>query len=732
MILGAICVTVLLCCGAFAQELKTPEGVPVKIEADSLSYDNERDVYSAEGNVVITYGDGVLTAASVEYDRKNNLATAQGGAHLKMAEDSLQGDKIVVNVEDKTGVAYNSKVFYARNHFYIKGDRIEKTGENTYVIEKPVATTCDGDNPDWQVMGSNMKVTIEGYGVVTHARLLTGGVPVLYTPIIAFPAKTKRQTGFLLPYLAYSKDKDGVDIEVPFFWAINPQLDATLYSRYIEKRGYKQGAEFRYFLGSQSFGTFYGDFMEDNKHITETGDAGLPRDWQEMHRRWSYSINTETKFDSQFYVRTDLQHVSDAWYFRDFSAHNYYLTHFAASDEDPFRRVSFQGSESLRFLESSARLFKGWNNYNVIARVSSVDDFAQTNNDRTLQKYPEMILTGIRQPIFSTPVYFSFAGAYDYFYRREGSRGHYVDVAPTLSWPVNLSRFAILTPQITVRETYWSRDDEDSTADNRSGERTFYNAGFTLGSRFSRVFDTGFSGWDKVRHEVRPEILYSYSPSVRQDNLPDYLPGIGTFLEPFAPLAAAGANVCPEQNAAAWSLTQTLTARLKDKASASNYLEFFRLKLFQAYDINEAKKDMAGSAIERRPLSDFGIELDVKPHPYLFFAARNKYSIYNGWKEMNYDLGLSDWRGDKLTIGYRYTLDSVEEINAEIKAVITSRLSGRLAVRLDQFNDRKVENAIGFLYTEQCWSVGVDYVKTHDDERFMLKIGLTGLTMFGI
>ena len=49
--LGAISVTVLLCSGAVAQEFKTPEGVPVKIEADSLSYDNERDVYFAEGNV---------------------------------------------------------------------------------------------------------------------------------------------------------------------------------------------------------------------------------------------------------------------------------------------------------------------------------------------------------------------------------------------------------------------------------------------------------------------------------------------------------------------------------------------------------------------------------------------------------------------------------------------------------------------------------------------------------
>ncbi len=237
----------------YAQDIKVPADAPVKIEADNLAYDNDRDVYSAEGNVVITYGDGVLTAASVEYDRKNNLATAEGGAFLKMAEDSLQGDKIVVNVEDKTGVAYNSKAFYARNHFYIKGDKIEKTGENTYSIEQPVATTCDGDNPAWQLMGSKMKVTVEGYGWVTNARLVTKGVPVFYTPFIAFPAKTKRQTGFLLPYLAYSRDKDGVDVEIPFFWAINPQLDATLYSRYIEKRGYKAGGGIPVFCGQQVF-----------------------------------------------------------------------------------------------------------------------------------------------------------------------------------------------------------------------------------------------------------------------------------------------------------------------------------------------------------------------------------------------------------------------------------------------------------------------------------------------
>lgn len=731
MILGVIFGLWFTQSGVLAQDVKAPDDAPVKIEADTLSYDQEKDLYEAQGNVVITYGDGVLTAASAEYNRKNNLATARGNALLRMAQDSLQGDKIVVNVEDKTGVAYNSKAFYARNHFYIKGSRIEKTGENTYFIEEPVATTCDGDRPDWEIAGRSMNVTLEGYGLMKDARLRARHLPVFYTPLVAFPAKTKRQSGFLFPYLGYSKDKDGIDIEIPFFWAISPQMDATFFSRYMEKRGFKEGVEFRYFAGSKSFGTLYGDFMEDNKHVTETAAVGnQSRDWQGMHRRWSYYLNHQTNFDSQFYIRTDLRRVSDAWYFRDFNAHNYYLSNYSTTELDPFRKVPFQGNEALPALESSARVYKGWNNFSLMARISSTDDFSAVNNDRTLQQYPEIVFTGIKQQFLSTPLYYEVSGNYDYFYRGEGPKGHYLDIAPTISLPFNISRYAKITPQITLREIYWNRDDQQANSDNKSGNRTVYNAGLSFSSRISRVFAVKIQNWDKIKHEIKPEIFYSYIPSVNQDNLPDFIPWVNSFMANALSSNIGYTNVLTEQNAVAWALTNTLTARVQGKSGSRSYIELLRFKLFQVYDINEAKKDIAGSTTERRPVSDLGIEFDLKPHPYITFAARNKYNPYVGWKEMNYDLGLSDWRGDNLTVGYRYTIDSLEEINMALKLNLTRGVSGNLILRRDQFNDRTVENTVGLAYRTQCWGVGVDYTKTYDDERIMLKFSLAGLGMF--
>lgn len=101
-----------------------------------------------QGRVKIIYSGAALSADEVELDNKSNVATAQGNASLKMEEDTLRGEKIIYNMEDKTGAAYQADAFYSRNNFYVRGDKIEKTGESTYFIQQPCATTCDGDNPD--------------------------------------------------------------------------------------------------------------------------------------------------------------------------------------------------------------------------------------------------------------------------------------------------------------------------------------------------------------------------------------------------------------------------------------------------------------------------------------------------------------------------------------------------------------------------------------------------------
>jgi LPS-assembly protein len=107
--------------------------------------------------------------------------------------------------------------------------------------------------------------------------------------------------------------------------------------------------------------------------------------------------------------------------------------------------------------------------------------------------------------------------------------------------------------------------------------------------------------------------------------------------------------------------------------------------------------------------------------------VRNQYSIYDGWTQTNYDLNIKDWRGDMLSVGYHYTLDSIEQITVNLKAQITNNITGNFVSSLDRLNSRTVENTVGLIYHSQCWSLGLEYTQTETDSRVVLKISLAGL-----
>ena len=181
---------------------------------------------------------------------------------------------------------------------------------------------------------------------------------------------------------------------------------------------------------------------------------------------------------------------------------------------------------------------------------------------------------------------------------------------------------------MTIKTIPKKRKDKEKTDD-----RTLYNASVSLSSQLSRVFNVNMKSWEKIRHEIKPEIIYSYVPNVSSDNVPDYyLPASSPFVMPITTLSS---DTLTEQNAVAWSLTNTLTARVKDDAGSYSYLEFFRLKLFQTYDIHEAHRDVDRHDPERRPFSDMGIEFDFTPHKYFSFKSRNIYNFDDGWKQNN-------------------------------------------------------------------------------------------------
>lgn len=694
---------------AFDDGLKDREG-PVNIQADRLTYEEDDEAYHADGDVLITYSGGSLKADSVILRKAVNTAYAKGNVVLKSDQDVLEGDSVVFNLDTKTGTVDGGKMFVARNHVFVRGNRFEKTGEATYHVQDAVATTCDGPDPAWSLKGKELDVTIDGYGTLKHGAFYAGKLPVLYLPYMLFPVKTTRQTGLLLPYVSYSKSKNGVDVELPFYWAISEDMDATFYQRFMSKRGFKEGVEFRYFLSPESSGVFYGDYLYQDRLRIDESNGALSRDWDEDHDRWSFFLQHESSFDNGYYLRADIARVSDRWYFKDFSSRNYYRQHYAKNPEERFKRVTFDADKSLRSLDSKIRFVKDWSLYNLTALARYTDDFTSPSNAATLQQYPEIKLTAVNQPLPHTPLRFELTTSYNHYYRDEGQKGSLFDFYPVFSLPVSLGRYAQFTPKAEWRGSLWSAGGDDLTGVDKNGNRSIYVVGGMFTSDVERVYQINGKHVEKLRHGIRAELGYAYSPDVDQKDIPDYM------------------DMIDEQNGLTYALTNTLMVKMNEGANGPRYREIMRLKLSQTYDFNGIRPDVSEERDHDRHFGNVDVALDFKPLPYFSVRSRSRYDVHDGsWLRTNNDMTVTTPRGDRVSLGYHYTRSLIEEINVTAMARINRNIDLEMILKQNELAGRTVEQTYIVNYHRQCWGVRFGWSESADDREIFATLDLFGL-----
>ncbi|MCX7816608.1 MAG: LPS assembly protein LptD [Syntrophales bacterium] len=690
-------------------EVGKGDRVPVMVEALVLMSEQDSDTYYGEGQVKVIYEDAVLTADKAKLNLQTNRGEASGNVVFKSGGDFLEGESLVWNIKEKTGVVENGKVFVLRTHVYVRGDRIEKLSGDTYHVINPKLTTCDGEKPDWKVKGDELKVTLEGYGILKKGVFCAADIPILYSPYLVFPVKTKRQSGFLLPRFSYSRDKLGFDVTVPYFFAISEDKDATLYPRYMSQRGFQTGLEFRYAPSETVKGVIYGDFLNDRKKVKEeVGD--ISRNWQDPHRRWSFYFHHEQQFDPSLGLRVDVVRVSDPFYFRDFSSYNYFLENYSKDKQQPFKNISFLADETLRLIDSTVRLVKVNPFVNSTILIKRTENLMANSNENTLQRYPEVKITASKTPLFSSFLFGEGTVTYDYFYRQKGQKGHYLDVNPTISLPFDVGDIGSAIAYAGFRASLWSRDDSDKSENSRSGEREVYSTGISIYRDMCRVFDIDGKEIKKLFHVIRPELTYEYTQHFHQrTSLPDYVERV------------------QNTNLIKYGISNTLNAKIIDGKDRFRYDEIFRLKITQTYDVKEAQRDN-GEEKPKRPFGEIVMEMDAHPFKYVSFSARNNFNVYEkNLSQANYDASVQDNRGDLVKISYRYTKDKVEQTNLSVKAVMTKELNFNFSARWDHLNDRSVEKIYGIMYSRQCWSLGIDVADRHNDRAFSLKFSIFGL-----
>jgi LPS-assembly protein len=694
------------------QRPKADAKTPVQIVADTMHYNNKTGVYTARGNVTIKQLDQILKSDYVEYNYNTQVARANGHVvYREEAGDNLVCNYLEMNMGTKEGIVKEGKIFYQQQNMYLNGKNIEKLGENQYRITDGEITTCDGKSPAWKFTCKKVDVTLEGLAKAKGAKFKIKNFPVAYFPYLVYPAKVKRQSGLLTPSFGTSSS-EGIKFDNAYFWAISPNTDATINLDIATKKGVGVGGEYRYITSETSRGRFYGYFIEESNSYQRDKYSNL---YDREKDRWNAVYEGKKDFDPTFFARAKLDLVSDREFYHDYGS-----------------QTNLRSAEQT---QSSAFLTKHWENLSLTGKAEynytllEPNDLATgipyTGNKTTLQRYPQITLAGIPFTVPHTPLYFSVDSDFAHFYREEGvdtptymltKQGNRFEVDPRVMLPLSVMKNLFFQTEAGLLQTSYFNASNDKGLDDT---RSLFHLASNLSTKFMKIYDRG-SG-NKIRHTIEPELIYTYIPERKQNDLPQY--------DEFDNIA--------EENRLALAVTNRLVNKTTSQGGISAIKEILFLRLGQYYDLNTSDD----------PFSDFFMQLRSQPFSWMRLKSNLAYDIYDmGFDMVNGLINFEDRRKDSLELEYRYTksedtgfntsqpnylagiellkggigkidtlagtqfsTQGIEEFDSRVRLVLTQTISMFFQNRLNLRDDKTLENLFGIDYHPQCWGTIISY-----------------------
>jgi LPS-assembly protein len=230
------------------------------VQAVEVDYDYNNSRVSAVGNVQMFYNGTSVEADKVIYDQKTKRLHAEGNIRMTDADGKITYANIMDLSDDYRDGFVDSLRVDTADQTRMAATRADRTSGNYTVFENGVYTACapckdDPKKPPlWQVKGARIiHDQTDKMLYFENAQLEFFGVPMAYLPYFSTPDPTvKRKTGFLMPSVT-EVSTYGVGVEVPFYWAIAPDYDATFNPRFTSQQGVLFQAEFRQRLMNGSY-----------------------------------------------------------------------------------------------------------------------------------------------------------------------------------------------------------------------------------------------------------------------------------------------------------------------------------------------------------------------------------------------------------------------------------------------------------------------------------------------
>lgn len=704
-----------------------------------------------------------IKADWIAYDVVLQNIKARGNIVIENDDDTLYADKADINLDGEIGSFSDAKIIRKDKEMHFEGEKISKTGVNTYHIEDGWVITCkleEGQTPPWSIASNDTTIEPGGYAVMKHAKFRIKDVPVFYTPYLVVPIKNTRQTGFLFPEFSNSSN-NGFGFNFPLFVVLSDSADMTLYPEYYANRGAMPGAEFRYVQSAENKGTLMASYLDDD--LSDPSETEYYADTGYTHTnsdRYWIRGKADHNFSDSVVAKVDLDVVSDRDYLSEFNSG---VTGYDTTDDrftETFGRGFDNKTEDER--ENTLKLLKSWTGMSLEANLLAINDVRRedqeytvttttTSTDATtgeettttsteyysslsdittadgtyidpdtgetvevettkrtssLWKLPSVDFTG-SQSIAQTGFTLDWDADYVNYYREEGVGGHRFDIHPTISSAIPMGQYLESRAEVGVRDTYYAvyTNGDAEWEEDDTQNRLLYDIYTEVETTLERSFYDSDNQDNGFTHEVRPFVSYSYIPDVDQDELP-YFDSVDSI---------------DEENGITYGIENFF-----DMFGNSDR-EYAYFKIEQTYNIDPDSDD--------DNFSDVYMKMRLKPLQKLSLEYKTYVDVYgDGITSQYFEGSYSTSRGDEISLEYSFNDDSsIEQINGTLKAHLFANWIAEIEVEHSIQEDETDEANFSLTYQALCWSLEFQTQYTPNDTTYLLMFNLANIgSPFGV
>ena len=296
-------------------------GEVIDFEAEQLSYDNDSDVVTARGSVVLRSKDRSVRADEVTWDRRAGSIVATGNVRLvDESGNQLFTETIQLNDQFEAG-AMADLLIALRAGGRLAARSAARGEDGTTIMTDAAYTACAisdaqgcAKDPSWRITArrviydqSASRVRFEG------AMVELFGARILPLPGLALRTDGKAESGFLVPDFRITA-VNGLEVSGEYYWRIADNRDLKLGAYVFSSVAPMASAQWRHLTGKGAY-QVTGFVTASDRASDLTGGVGFendPRGYLDANGRfqfspeWSLTGSIRVASDRTFLRRYDL------------------------------------------------------------------------------------------------------------------------------------------------------------------------------------------------------------------------------------------------------------------------------------------------------------------------------------------------------------------------------------------------------------------------------------------